>query len=382
MIGLTALLLTVSCAAPARPALPAPPTGPRLQLALLLPTTGELATFGRMAQNGILLAVDRWNDQGGLNKQFLTWRIYDTGCDFEQAQAAARQALTDGAQFIIGPLCSEAAVGAATIAEADQVLLISPTAAHPRLTVNAQDRLRTTVFRGSYGLTWQGQASARFVHERLKKDRVALLHQTTDSYALALVEAFSGQFQAGGGQIVSKQTFDSATTDFTALLTATAESGAEVLYLPGDFELANRVGRRLQELGLASQLVLLGSDAWDSSRLDRAALSGAYFPVHYLRQNPAQPASQAWAERYKAAYAVDPTPLAALSYQAAELLFEAAYRANSLESASVAASLGSSQFETLAGPLTFDAQHNPLVPIPFVQVMLGQFAYTATISRK
>jgi branched-chain amino acid transport system substrate-binding protein len=376
---LTGLLLAARCATPVMPPLPATPAGPTLPLALLGPTTGELAAFGRGAQNGVFLAIDEWNARGGVSRHFLTWRTYDTGCDFEQAQAAARQALAEGAQFIIGPLCSEAAVGAASVAQSAKALLMSPTASHPRLTLDAQNRVRATVFRGSYGLAWQGQATARFVLEALHQDRAALLYQASDTYGLALAEAFAGQFQAGGGQILSTTPFDSGAPDFTPLLAAAAGSGAQVLYLPGDVETANRLGRRLQELGLASSLAVVGSDAWASSELDRAALAGAYLPVHYL-QNPARPAAQAWAERYQAAYAVEPTDLAALSYQAANLLFEAAHQAGSLEPAAVATSLASAQFQTLAGPLSFDAQHNPLLPISFVQVNHEQLSYIATVN--
>ena len=129
LLGLSLLVLASQCnnsaiSAPPTPVLPATPTGPSLHIALLSPHSGELATFGRMARNGSIMAFEAWNQKGGILGQPITWSIYDTQCDFDTARAAAQQAIADGQTFIIGPVCSEAAIGAATITQDQKVLLI------------------------------------------------------------------------------------------------------------------------------------------------------------------------------------------------------------------------------------------------------------------
>jgi branched-chain amino acid transport system substrate-binding protein len=80
------------------PPTPAPLAGPTLRVALLSPTTGELATFGRVLRNGSILALDEWNGRGGVLGRPIEWAVYEADCAFEAAQQATQQAISDGLQ--------------------------------------------------------------------------------------------------------------------------------------------------------------------------------------------------------------------------------------------------------------------------------------------
>jgi branched-chain amino acid transport system substrate-binding protein len=364
------------------PPLPLPPTGPTLRVALLLPTTGELAPFGRAMRNGAILAFDQWNSHGGVLGQPIEWTIYEATCDFETAQQAAQQALSDGIQFMIGPLCSEAAIAAASVIEAraDTALLLAPTATHPLVTVAGPGQTRSTVFQASYGFTFQGRAVARFAFETLKARRAAILLNPGDDYSAALSSAFAAEFAGQGGKIVYQVTYTAADTDFTAALQATAAAKATVLYLPGAVPEVNRVAGQLNQLRSAgpANLTLLGSDSWAGAELDLTATTGSYFPVHFFLEDQ-RPAVQQWAESYKASYAVAPDTLAALSYDAAALLMTAIQQTGAVEVKKVAQTLEQGRFEGVTGPIKFDSRHNPLKPVPIVQVKAGQLTFAGYV---
>ncbi|NJN98482.1 MAG: amino acid ABC transporter substrate-binding protein [Anaerolineales bacterium] len=185
-----------------QPPLPVPPSGPVLRLALLSPTSGELATFGRALRSGSILAFDQWNAQGGVLGRRIEWTVYEADCDFETARQAVEQILNDGLDFIIGPLCSEAAIAAAEAVEAKGALLVAPTATHPLVTVDGQGRTRPTVFRLSPVFQAQGQAAVRFAVESLNVRRAAILIDPNDDYSTALGQAFTAQLAMQGGQVV------------------------------------------------------------------------------------------------------------------------------------------------------------------------------------
>lgn len=387
LIGLSLVGLLAQCNLPgtagqnSQPPLPVPPNGPVLRLALLSPTSGELATFGRALRSGSILAFDQWNAQGGVLGRRIEWAIYEADCDFEQARQAVQQILNADLDFIIGPLCSEAAIAAAEAVEVKGALLIAPAATHPLVTVEGQDQTRPTVFRISPVFQAQGQAAARFAIETLKVRRAAFLVDPGDDYSTALVESFAAEFAALGGQVVYQARYTPAEVDFTPALQAASAAEADLLYLPAPVSVVNRIAGQVSQLSQSGppRLMLLGSDSWHSANLDLAVAADSYFTTHFFLDDQ-RPQTQQWAETYKASYAVAPDTLAALGYDAANTLLEAIRQAGTLDIQPVAEALAQGRFESVAGPLTFDLQHNPLRLVPVVQVKEGRIVFAGYVN--
>jgi branched-chain amino acid transport system substrate-binding protein len=330
-----------------------------------------------MMQNGILLAVDEWNSQGGILDHHLETMIYETDCTFESGRQAARRALDEGVQFIVGPLCSEAAVAAAVVAEPAGVVLMVPAAIHPLVTVNAQGQTRQGVFSLSYSRRWQAQAAAVFARDTLKVDRVALLSEANDQYTRELATNFAAYFGQAGGKITYQTDYQLESLNFLELSNELQETEAQLLYLPGDEASANRITAQLTSTGQSSPL-FLGSDAWEAETLDRSLVQGSYFPIHFSSQSE-QPHLQLWLEKYQATFATEPSTLAVLGYDALHVLAQALQEAQTVEPALVATILEEGVFEAVTGPLTFAPDHTPLKPVPFIQVEEGELKYVTSI---
>lgn len=378
------LLLAAQCQALPTPPLPAPPAGPVIQIGLLLPAAGELATFGRMLQNGSSMAFDEWNSRGGLLGHRIEWTVYDTDCQFDTARQALQQALDDGLHFIVGPLCSEAAIAAAELAEAAQALMISPTATHPLVTVNGQGQTRSTVFRAAFAFPWQGQAAARFAYETLEARTAGLVADPTDDYASSLTDTFARTFEGLGGDIVYQTAPPGNESDFTTTLETILTSQADIIYLPARPAEANRFASRLTALrpsvsaATATTPILLGSDRWDSDELDLAVTTGGYYTTHFVLEDP-RPVVQSWREAYKSIYATEPNTLAALGYDAATMLAAAIEQTGSFEPGRVAQTLAGGDYTGVTGQISFDASHNPIKPVPVVRIEAGQRKFVGLI---
>jgi len=369
-------LLAAQCHTPPTPPLPTTPNGPALRIALLSPNSGEMATFGRMTRNGSIMVFDKWNENGGVLGHHIDWAIYDTNCDFDTAREAARQAIADGHSFIIGPTCSEAAIAAATIAEAEQVLMISPTATHPLVTVDGQGQTRPSVFRAGYAWPWQAQAAARFVLDDLQATQAAILTTPNDDYGAILADAFTQTFSAQGGEIVWQGNVAPGDPALADKLTAIGQSGAAVIYLPVEATVANQVGSQLNAMGL-NNITLIGSDSWEAAELDLAAANNSYFTTHFAPDNPAV---REWANAYKSGFAIEPDTLAALGYDAAGLLLTAIEQAESLDPAAVIEILETNDFAGITGPIHFDAQHNPIKPVPVVYINQEKMTFVGGVT--
>jgi branched-chain amino acid transport system substrate-binding protein len=121
------------------PAPPATYTGPALNVGLLLPKTGQLATQGKPIIAGADLAISEINDSvdaGVLGKPIVT-EFADDGTDPVKAVAGAKRLIGDGATAIIGPSFSDASTAVIPVAVAAGVVVISPSATASSLsTVN------------------------------------------------------------------------------------------------------------------------------------------------------------------------------------------------------------------------------------------------------
>jgi branched-chain amino acid transport system substrate-binding protein len=355
-----------------------PPPDATLRVAILTPMTGELATFGEIVRNGITLAFDEWNEGGGVNGRFIEWVLEDTRCDPLEARRAAERAINEGgARFIVGGLCSESAVPIARVADEQGALFVTPTATHPLVTTNDTATTRPLVFRASYVYPYQGGAAARFALDELNARRAAVLTNPNDDFVRSLADEFSAAFVSGGGQVVAEPDYSSADEDFDTIIAGLDEAAPEVLYVPDAYPVANRVGSSVQAQGL--DVVLIGSELWDSGALDLEALEGAYYTLHYSLDTPS-PIAEAWKERYLSAFAVEPITLAALGYDAAGLLASAIENTSNLSPDEVAQTLETMEFEGVTGRWTFDAQHNPLKPVVLNRIEGGGVAFH-TIAR-
>jgi branched-chain amino acid transport system substrate-binding protein len=338
--------------------------------------TGELATFGEMVRNGITLAFDEWNDRDGSDGRPIKWVLGDTRCDPLVAHQAAERAITEqGVRFIVGGVCSEAAIPIARVADERGALFIATTATHPLVTVDETGATRSLVFRASYAYPYQGRAAARFALDELNARRGAVLINPADDFVRSLADEFTTAFVGGGGQVVARLTYPRGgptgalqDADFGRIIAEIARAEPDVLYVPDAYPVANRVGSQARARRLSVDLI--GSDLWGSGALSLEALDGAYFTLPYSREVP-NPVAEAWAGRYLSAFALEPDTLAALGYDAASLLASAIEGADSLPPDAAARRLETVDFEGVTGRWRFDTQHNPLKPVVLVRVEDG-----------
>ena len=150
-------------------------------------------------------------------------------------------------------------------------------------------------------------------------------------------------------------------------LTTINRAGADVIYLPVEAPIVNRIAHQLTELNLQTKQTLLGSDSWEATELDSTVTTGSYFTTHFVLDDN-RPIVQSWRDIYKSTYAVEPDTLATLGYDATATLAAAIEQADALEPNAVAKILKQETFDGVTGQINFDNQHNPRKPVPIVSV--------------
>ncbi len=186
-----------------RPPRLAPPAAPSLahtRIALLLPENGPLGAAAQSVRDGFLTAYYQLPA-----KQRPQVRVYDTAGAGSIADVIAR-AVHAGADFIIGPLLRPNVVAAAADGASRP-----PTLALNFLPHGAQAPPKFFQFALS------PTAEARLVAKRVLADGrqlgVAIVPQ--GQWGTRVLQAFTQQFEAGGGQLLATSRIDPSATDYT-----------------------------------------------------------------------------------------------------------------------------------------------------------------------
>jgi branched-chain amino acid transport system substrate-binding protein len=355
----------------------APKAAGEIKIANLSPLTGPVPTFGTSTTNGFNFAVEEWNAKGGVLGMKIVPVVEDSQCTADPAVNAANKVIDqDGVKYIVGEVCSSASIPVSEIAEAKGIVQISPTSTNTGVTLNVDGSTKKYVFRACFIDPFQGLVMAKFATEKGFKTAFIMADQGND-YVRGLAESFEKNFVEMGGTIVGKENYTGTDTDFSAILTKVADSGAEVLYLPDYYNVVNLVGAQAKEKGVTA--VMMGGDGWDSADLDLAAADGGFYSNHYSPTDTRQIVVD-WVAKYKAKYGAEPDALATLGYDATNLMLAAIEKAGKDDPAAVAAAMEGLSFEAVSGTVTFDAQHNPIKSAVVLGVADGAVAAVASVA--
>jgi len=170
-------------------------------IALLLPLTGRFANPAKAIRDGLLASYYAKKD-----KENITVRIYDTKADPEKISDIYEKAVSDGAQFVIGPL------NKASIKElADQDDLSVPTLALNYIT--SENSIPQELYQ--FGLSPEEEAIQVAERTWLDGHVNAAVLTPTGPWGDRVHKAFRERWEQIGGRVVEQQSYNSSKNDFS-----------------------------------------------------------------------------------------------------------------------------------------------------------------------
>lgn len=336
--------------------------------------SGNVATYGQGLTEGIELAVEEINSNGGvLGKQIELVKADNKSDNAEAANVAAKLITRDKVVAILGPATSGNTKGAIPVATQHKVPLISASATADDITVDSNGNVREFIFKTCFSDSFQGFIMANFAFEDLKVKNAAILMDNTSDYSKGLAKSFKERFESLGGTIVTEQAYQAKEKDFRAVLTNIKSGNPDVLYLPGYYEEVGLIVKQARDLGL--NVPVLGGDGYDSPKLvelaGNEALNGVYFTNHYSSMDNS-PEVIKFKEAFNAKYGKDPDAFNALGYDLAYFLADAIKRAGEAEPLKIREALEATKnFKGITGTLTVDENHNPIKAITIIEMKNG-----------
>jgi len=347
-------------------------TKKELKIAILAPLSGPVPTFGVSTRDGALLAIEEWNAKGGVLGRTIVPIVEDSQCTPDPAVNAANKVIdVDKVHYIIGEVCSKASIPVSEVVNQKKVVQVSPTSTNPSVVRFEDGTVKPFTFVACFNDDTQGKAMALFAMDTLKAKTAFILYDQANDYVKGLAEYFEKYFTAAGGTIVGKETYTATDTDFSTTLAKVADAKPELVVLPDYYNIVNLVTKQAKEKGITAPFI--GGDGWDSPDLDTVAAAGGFHTNHYSPYEERPIVTnfvKKYGEKYKNADGtpVLPDALAALAYDATNMLLQAIKDAGKDDTQKVADTLAKGKFDVVSGEVTFDAFHTPIKPVTVVQI--------------
>lgn len=340
-----------------------------VKLGAVLPLTGAWASYGTSLRDGILLAQDDVNQEGGIQGRRLEVVIRDSG---SQPQVAAQEfqhlVKDERVSAVVGGITSGEALAMASLADRFQRILFSPSASSPRLN-SAGD----WVFRNWPSDEVEGQALADFVAYSLHATRVLMVVEK-GPYGEGIAEVFGARFAAGGRE-AARLEFDPGDGSGAALAQkiGAAARGAQALFLAGYGEDVLPLAGRIKAAGLDLPMIASSALAGGALLHRRASeAEGLIFARPAFDPSSTDAAVQEFVTSFKARFGHEPDPYAAHAYDAVRIL-AGAMASEGLTASDIRRGLAAVRnYGGVAGTTSFDANGGPIQSIQICTSLKGK----------
>ncbi len=335
--------------------------------------TGNVANYGKSIESGVKLAIDEINEKGGVNGKKLALVESDNKSEpAESGNSVTKLVTQDKVIAVLGPATSGCVNAATPITTANKIPHIAPAATAPSITVE-NGKVKDFVFRACFIDPFQGQVMAVFAEKTLKVKNVAIFYDSSSDYSKGLAEVFQKTLEGKGGKVVAKEAFLGKDVDFKSALTKLKAANPEAIYVPGYYEEVSKIIKQAREIGITCPM--LGSDGWESPKLAEIAGKDALKDCYYVSAFNAQDKDesvQSFIKLYKSKYQKDPDIFAMQGYNAGLVLIDALKRAGTTDGTKLAKAIAETKDLPIAsGKLTFDADHNPVMPALIISLEGG-----------
>jgi branched-chain amino acid transport system substrate-binding protein len=343
------------------------PAAAQVKLGIGAPITGPNATFGMQYKNGVDLAVEDINANGGFLGQKVNIVMGDDVSDPRQGVSVANKFIAEGLKFVVGHFNSGVTIPASEAYAEGGVVVITPSGTNPKIT----ERGLWNVFRACGRDDQQGTIAGAFLVQYYKDKKIAIVHDKSPA-AQGLAEETRKAIRAGGLREVLYEAVNPGEKDYTALVSKLKSVNADILYWGGLHTEAGLIVRQMRDQSLRTILMAGDGIATDEyAAIGGPAVEGTlmtFFP------NPeARPEAKEVLAKFRAK-GIDPAGYTLYAYAATQILKQAIDKAGTLDARKVADTMHSgTPFKTVMGDISFDQKGDIKQPgfVPYVWKKTG-----------
>ena len=352
--------------APAGSTTTAAPSGQKIVVGVYYSKTGATAGATSPIYSGVKLAVDEWNEKGGINGAQIEVISEDDQSNPAGAVNAFNKLVSGKPSFILAPPITAYVLAIEQSLMTSGKLPVITGATNPAITRGGDGwffRVRTED-------TLSPKFVAMYFVEDLGVKKPAIIYPNND-YGKGGYETIKAYLEEKGMSLVAAETFNQGQDkDVTAQLNKIKNAGADALFcwaVPGD---AAMVTLQAKQLGLEVPMIgVFGTP--DYLKLTGDASNGVYVFLDTSASMDEETA--AWTEKAKAIDPnIPPSFQTAIYYDATNIALEQIAEGADTPDKLKAAIAGVKDYKGISGTFTFDENHNGLHQGVILQIEGGK----------
>lgn len=349
--------------------------GETIKIGVNLELSGAVSAYGIQERDGIELAVDKINDEGGILGKQIELVVKDNKSETAEAvSVTASLTNNDKVVAIIGPATSGAAKATIPNLTKAKVPAITPSGTNDEITV-VNGTVQEYIFRTSYQDSFQGSLLAKYASDNMGKTKGVIIGDNSSDYGKGLTKAFEDEFK---GDVVEKEYFVEGDKDFKAILTKIKDKDFDFIYIPGYYTEAGLIIKQAREMGIKQPI--LGADGFSDSKLVDVAgaenVNDVFYTSHFSENAPANDTVADFVADFKAKNKdKSPSSFNALAYDSVFMLKTAIENAGEADSEKIKDELANlKEFVGVTGTMTMDENHNPVKAAVVIGLTNGEEA--------
>ena len=321
-----------------------------IKLGVAGPHSGDLASYGIPTVRAAEIIVKKVNAKGGVMGKQVDLLVEDDVCKPEIATNTATKLVSEGADVVLGHICSGATKAALGIYKGANIIAMSPSATNPALTQSGD---YPNFYRTIASDDAQAQLEVDFALNNLKAKKIAVLHDKGD-YGKGLAE-FAKSFleKDPRAEVVLFEGVTPGAMDYSAVVQKIKQSGADAVIFGGYHPEASKIVSQMRKKKMKTAFV--SDDGVKDDTFIKVA--GKYAEGVYAtgpKDLSSNPMYKEAVEEHRKTYGEDPGAFYPQAYAATLALLNAIEKAGSTDYDALRKALQTDDVETPLGKIRFD----------------------------
>jgi branched-chain amino acid transport system substrate-binding protein len=320
-------------------------------IAVILPLTGQYATYGASIEKGIMLAYEELKEEKELATGIDGFKVRDTKSELDRVVLWTEKEIDGGAIAILGGVTTAEAKAMIPIVDKKGVLLLSPSASSPELSGISKNFFRVWPSDQTEATKLAQSAAGELGAKTL------VVVAGEDPYSKGAEAVFKAAYTAAGGQILETIEYPASSRDLSGVAVRVSELQPQGVFVADYADGAARFIGDLRKRQFAGRILTTSAFATSAGveRLGQDA-QGVILAQTAFDVNSTDEDIKVFVASFKTAYGDVPDIYAASGYDAMRALSHAAQgRQNT--AADLIAGLRSDAFKSykgVTGPISFD----------------------------